>query len=311
MQAGLFENYLLVDFRDPRLESILTGLQWFGFVDQLDRVVGETQRYEFKRYSRYLAAMFHLLFASRQYTKLVFPQMLSESSFKISRSQTTLQSMMSDIKCSVRPFLNCNILIMDILPMVLEIVQPHFRSVNVQLYSDQEKELLRRVVDIMRDYNLTYRQQRSLHGQYEFVLEPPVEEIVYVSMAVNGNEKSENKAAVSHKSQLSHTAKQVIAREIELAKVRNKEPAKGGEAMQAVDKSKNSDPTSLPGSKQPISTQNFLKSRLFHSKLGHANNGDSPDSASDHSAEESRLWFKYHAGCNNAIRRSLRISDLL
>lgn len=41
-------------------------------------MVGETQLYELKRYCIYVTAVFHLLFASRQFTKLIYPQMLQE-----------------------------------------------------------------------------------------------------------------------------------------------------------------------------------------------------------------------------------------
>ena len=41
-----------------------------------------------------------------------------------------------------------------------------------QLHTPREEEELRRVLDLMVAYNLTYRQQRDAEGQYQYLLEP-------------------------------------------------------------------------------------------------------------------------------------------
>ena len=45
---------------------------------------------------------------------------------------------------------------------------------NTQLYSSREKEGLAHLVQIMINYNMTYRQERSPEGQYSYVLDPLV-----------------------------------------------------------------------------------------------------------------------------------------
>jgi len=45
-------------------------------------------------------------------------------------------------------------------------------QVNTQLYSTREKEELHQLVAVMIAYNMTYLQERSQDGQYNYVLEP-------------------------------------------------------------------------------------------------------------------------------------------
>ena len=58
--------------------------------------------------------------------------------------------------------------VFDILPNLLDIIQPNLRPVNTQLYSAREKEELKALVDTMTAYNLTYVQERSQEGQYVY-----------------------------------------------------------------------------------------------------------------------------------------------
>ena len=45
-------------------------------------------------------------------------------------------------------------------------------QVNTQLYSAREKEGLALLIKIMIAYNMTYHQERSIEGQYSYVLDP-------------------------------------------------------------------------------------------------------------------------------------------
>ena len=56
----------------------------------------------------------------------------------------------------------------DLLPHLLEIIQPNLRPVNTQLYSAREKAELKNLVDTMIGYNLAYVQERMPDGQYTY-----------------------------------------------------------------------------------------------------------------------------------------------
>lgn len=45
-------------------------------------------------------------------------------------------------------------------------------QVSMQLYSAREKEELNHVISVMIDYNLNYVQERTLEGNYVYILDP-------------------------------------------------------------------------------------------------------------------------------------------
>ena len=49
-----------------------------------------------------------------------------------------------------------------------------YLQVNTQLYSSREKADLAQLVCIMIAYNMTYHQEKTIEGQYSYVLDPYV-----------------------------------------------------------------------------------------------------------------------------------------
>jgi hypothetical protein len=54
---------------------------------------------------------------------------------KLRTNTTTIQTMLNDVIPNLRQYLNKDILILDILPYMLEILQPRLRQVNFILFS--------------------------------------------------------------------------------------------------------------------------------------------------------------------------------
>ena len=80
--------------------------------------------------------------------------------------------MMSDMSPLVRKYLNTDVVTMEVLPPLMDIIQPNLRPVNTQLYSTREKEELAQLIRVMTAYNMTYHQEKSLDGQFTYVLDP-------------------------------------------------------------------------------------------------------------------------------------------
>ncbi|KFM66212.1 Chromosome transmission fidelity protein 18-like protein, partial [Stegodyphus mimosarum] len=108
---------------------------------------------------------------------------------------------------TLKSFLNPTILLLDVFPFLLEIIKPTLRPVNTQLYSQQEKNELQRIIELMLAFNLNYRQERTPEGIYNYVLDPNIEELIKL-----GNLKP--------KRMLTYSAKQMIAREVEMEQMR-------------------------------------------------------------------------------------------
>ncbi|KAF2884920.1 hypothetical protein ILUMI_21254 [Ignelater luminosus] len=124
---------------------------------------------------------------------------------------------MKGMQPSVRAFTCSSSLKQDVLPLLSQIIVPSFRPVNLHLFTEREKEDLNRVVSIMIDYNLSYVQERMPEGNYIYTIDPNIEEATLFPGS-------------KHKRILSYFNKQLIAREIEVEKMRRTEIHKLGES---------------------------------------------------------------------------------
>lgn len=91
---------------------------------------------------------------------------------KKDQNQNILTNMFQDLSAQVRSVNSRQTLTTDVMPYILPIITPTLRPVSAQLYSIEEKQLIRRVVSVMINYNLTYRQEKTSDGAYRYVLEP-------------------------------------------------------------------------------------------------------------------------------------------
>lgn len=103
----------------------------------------------------------------------------------------------------MRKYLDDRVIILEVLPPLLQVLQLSLRPVNPQLYSAREKEELKNLIDVMLAYNITYRQVRSLEGQYNYVTDPDVEAIASFP-------------GVKQHKQFTYAAKHLIAREVNI-----------------------------------------------------------------------------------------------
>lgn len=122
----------------------------------------------------------------------------------------TVSSLLQQMCPQTRVFVQSRLLLTDVLPYLSTILQPNFRPVNTQLYSAAEKAQLFDVINTMLAFNLTYSQERSKEGQYQFTMEPNIEELVRFDNS--GTSRS-----------LGYTARQLVAREVEMERVRRSE----------------------------------------------------------------------------------------
>uniref|UniRef100_A0A8C6RRV9 CTF18, chromosome transmission fidelity factor 18 n=1 Tax=Nannospalax galili TaxID=1026970 RepID=A0A8C6RRV9_NANGA len=101
-------------------------------------------------------------------------------------------------------------LVLDTLCLLLDVLAPKLRPVSTQLYSAREKQQLSSLVGTMLAYSLTYLQERMPDGQYLYRLEPNVEKVCRFP-------------ELPARKPLTYQAKQLIAREIEVEKMRRAE----------------------------------------------------------------------------------------
>lgn len=86
------------------------------------------------------------------------------------RQIAIVSEVLRGLQPSVRSYCDRLTLILDILPILVVIIVPNFRPVNLHLYTKEEKDHMLAVVHIMIDYNLNYVQERQNDGTFVFNL---------------------------------------------------------------------------------------------------------------------------------------------
>ena len=168
MLNGVFENFLEVKFKDTQLRNVTHGLEWFCYFDCLQQHILHSQLYQVMAYMPYTFVMSHLLFASLTKAKLAYPHTSTEKKNALNRNNNLLETMVSEMVPQARQFASKTGLVRDILPNLMEIIQPNLRPVNTQLYSARAKDELKSLVTTMFHFNLNYQQVRSQEGQYQY-----------------------------------------------------------------------------------------------------------------------------------------------
>ncbi|XP_077618795.1 chromosome transmission fidelity protein 18 homolog isoform X2 [Crocuta crocuta] len=320
---GLFDNFLRLRLRDSSLGAVCTALDWLAFDDLLSQAARHGQNFQLLRYLPFLPAAFHLLFASSHVPRIAFPNSQQEAQNRMSRTQNLIQTLVLGLTPATRSRAAPQALILDALCLLLDILAPKLRPVSTQLYSAREKQQLASLVGIMLAYSLTYRQERMPDGHYVYRLEPNVEEICHFP-------------ELPARKPLTYQAKQLIAHEIEMEKMRRTEAlARAGDSPQAegapqagAGEKGTQPPTSRSHEEQRL--ERILKKAALEEQperdffgrvvIKRASALHAGDGAPDTDATERRIgtavgrsdvWFRFKEGVSNAVRRSLYIRDLL
>ncbi|KAM9372393.1 chromosome transmission fidelity protein 18 homolog [Phaethornis superciliosus] len=319
LAQGLYENFLNVKLRDSSLSSVCLALEWLGFSDLLSRAVLQGQNFQLMRYLPFLPVAFHLLFAATNVPRLSYPSSQQDALAKLQHMQNLVVAMVSGITPNARSRTGQQALVLEVLCLLLDIIAPKLRPVNTQLYSQKEKQQLAELISTMLAYNLTYHQERLPEGQYVYKLDPNLEDVCRFP-------------ELPARRQLSYQAKQLIAREIELEKMRRMEAL-----LQARNLSQ--DPRSSQGEKQrgggtvlPPNHQQHLESIIWRARVEEKPETDffgrplqrvtlapAPQGPEEEGMErqvgkavgQSDVWFRFNEGVSNAVRRNIYIRDLL
>ncbi|XP_045396998.1 chromosome transmission fidelity protein 18 homolog isoform X1 [Lemur catta] len=323
---GLFDNFLRLHPRDSSLGTVCAALDWLAFDDLLAQAAHHGQSFQLLRYVSFLPVAFHVLFARSHVPRISFPSSQQEAQNRTSQTRNLIQTLVSGMAPATRSRAAPQALVLDALCLLLDILAPKLRPVSTQLYGAREKQQLASLVGTMLAYSLTYRQERTPDGQYVYRLEPNVEEVCRFP-------------ELPARKPLTYQAKQLIAREIEVEKMRRAEAVSRAGNGPPVDRSPAGPegPLGGGGEKDACRPLRNHEQRLEH--IMRAVREEQPErdffgrvvvrSAAAPRAEDvalekdtverrmgtavgrSEVWFRFNEGVSNAVRRSLYIRDLL
>lgn len=297
---SLFDNYVITNFKDPRFELIHEGPEWLCFTDELLSTVHRLQNYSLYPYLPYVAPAFHKVFSVVPYTKMVFQNSFLEARSKQMQLSNILSSLTAEWPAQMRCFLTETTLLRDVLPWLLCIVQPVLRPVNAQLFSKEERQQLQQVIAVMSSFAITYQQTRNADGVYQYALEPNIEEVVRFP-------------GITPHQQLTYATKQLIARELEVEKMRRSDvsetPVVRSSSTGAAATSWSPKPAAAKIAEQPARACVDFFGRVIQKPL--AAPVAAASSTTCAARPPSQVWYQFKEGFSNAVRRTVRIKDLL
>lgn len=241
--------------------------------------------------------------------------------------QNLMSAMMSEIAPAIRSRIEPQSLVLDALCLLLDVISPKLRPVNTQLYSMKEKQQLADLISTMLAYNLTYHQERTMDGQYVYKLDPNVEDVCRFP-------------ELPARKPLTYQAKQLIAREIELEKIRRSENLQ--QARNAGKQNNTNKAEEKPGKESDVKPaakpatlnheqrlENIVKKTTIEEKpekdffgrqivkkvistmSANANQEERIENKIGMAVGNSHVWFRFNEGVSNAVRRNIYIKNLL
>ncbi|VDL65117.1 unnamed protein product [Nippostrongylus brasiliensis] len=232
---GLHANYLSVNLP---LKSIRAGAEAFVHYDRIMLSVGlcihyfrglleislarrpflesiqinARQDYSLMKYIGVFYMLLHTYIATHTRAKLKFPQMEQTANQKLRESRETLATVQNGLLGRH----SHSALLYDVLPILVQIVQPTIKTMNQQLYSRQEMKEIDNVVYIMADYHLTYT-PTVVNFQPQYLFQPPIDVLTMFDIS-----------DASSRNLLSNSTRQMIAEKELAAESRVEKPAAQG-----------------------------------------------------------------------------------
>ncbi|KAL6740530.1 hypothetical protein Aduo_013879 [Ancylostoma duodenale] len=165
--SGLHANYLSVNLP---MKTIRMGAEAFIYYDRIMLAVNEKQDYVLMRYIPVFYMFLHSAVATHTRAKLKFPQLEQSVNQRRRESQETLAT----VQCGLLGRHSPSALIFDVLPFLVQIVQPPIKAMNQQLYSSRELEQINGIVATMADYHLSYA-PTVVNLQAQYLFQPPID----------------------------------------------------------------------------------------------------------------------------------------
>ncbi|EDV27858.1 uncharacterized protein TRIADDRAFT_53969 [Trichoplax adhaerens] len=223
---------------------------------------------------------------------------------KIRRINYLVLNVMGEVSPTIRRNLFVSEVVMYLLPSLLEILSPAGLANNAQLHSQADKEQLLRVVNAMISYNLSYQQIRNSDGQYNYLFEPPIDEVIHYP-------------GQTQQKQLSYNIKQIIAQQVEHGKLKwhaneinelDKQQPLSKELKRDIVNTKRMPPKESKiaeilsgGGDQPFARNQDS----FLDAVSESDNKNLPEEL------KASFWYRFNEGFTNAVRRNIKMKHLL
>ncbi|XP_047032115.1 chromosome transmission fidelity protein 18 homolog [Helicoverpa zea] len=311
---GIFENYLTARV-DGRLLIAVETLSWLLLHDVINSWTLRRQNYSLYGMLPLCLARCHAALASRNPQRVKFPWQAQE----MHRKKTELEGVISSVLRgrSARVCGSRSALQLDIIPLLPHLLAPSLRSNNVQLCSESERAALRTCAGAMCDYGLQYVQQRGADGVYAFLIEPPIYSVAFFGSDEKMRPPPAIRQAIAREQQL-----EIIRRNEEMAsRVPNRgnatsTPTTKKSTIDSKEASTNKEKEArLPNHLQRLEPKAVKRNtpqvhKDFFGRIVPLSQVQRNDPVAD-VISSSSVFYHYQEGFNNAVRRNVRVKDIL
>ncbi|KAF9938682.1 hypothetical protein BGZ67_010582 [Mortierella alpina] len=320
---GCFENYPSMVFHDVAMSKVVECGDWLAFYDQLNARVSTNFEYEVGGYIAYALVNFHRFFAGSVRQKIEYPRKDYESFVAHKANESILQGMTLNLPPNTQRYFRKNNFATELLSPFLRILSPHMRPVNKQLIKPEERAVLKRLVDIMIQFQLTFVQEKTEDGQFLYRLEPSIEKLGDFSTIGLKNVLTSR-----------YAVRQLIAQEIEVEMVRRAEAVKeskmgaffssskeGSKKGASVETSGSlSTPMEVDGEKLGRDAVDFFGRVIVQPQAAGSSLDGSMTTGFDAQGaaggmvrpkKKTRIWYKFNEGFSNAVKAKVFIHELL
>ncbi|CAG9130670.1 unnamed protein product [Plutella xylostella] len=299
---GIFENYLQSRV-DSRLLIACETLSWLREYDVISAWTMKHQNYSLYGRLPLCAAACRRVLASRNQLRIKYPMQAQE----MSRKRQELESILSSVYSSRLPAVSGarRALLLDIIPLLPRVLAPSLRNPN--LCTEVERELVRSAARAMCDYGLQHTPRRTADGLYETAMEPDIYRLAFF-----GNEDAARPPPA---------VRQAIAREQQLEMIRRAEAMSKNMTCSQVDRSKKEEaskpqPPRLPNHLQRLKPKEVERvapqvHKDFFGRIVPIVESSQRTGAARDLISSSSVFYQYREGFNNAVRRSVKMIDLL
>ena len=203
---------------------------------------------------------------------------------------------------------------LDLLAPLVRVLAPPLRPTAAGLLSTEERAQLMALVELMLCFGLQYTQVQADNRQYVHRLDPPLAEF----LPRETDEQGEIVPSAIAPRELPNAVKQLLSFEIgrEIMRRSRRDAGDAGGASPAAAKgAKGAAPAGKAGPKvvtqrEPSERRDMFGRVVQAAPRKSSKRKDAPSSAETDEPKQ-LVRFKYHEGVTNAVRRAVRVQDLL
>eukprot|EP01127_Copromyxa_protea_P006870 TRINITY_DN16813_c0_g1_i1.p1 TRINITY_DN16813_c0_g1~~TRINITY_DN16813_c0_g1_i1.p1 ORF type:complete len:840 (+),score=161.92 TRINITY_DN16813_c0_g1_i1:20-2539(+) len=305
---GAYVYYPTMGYNDPMLSKTQSILEWLEFYSLLS---GNFTEHGLNKYLAYVPVAMHSMcsVAYLSSSHIQYPKQQLQLDFNIRQSRALVKNFVDGVSPHYRRFLGGLSSVNDILPYFMNIIDPVAAGRRVTSLNNDAKttEYLRAMASHYLDYGLHFKQVKGPENETLFEITPPVGTIVKFQSLVEGEEKVVLPMRICRILSYEIDKERAIRRKRQFMEHQEGDGDVEVENL-IVEEEEFIEPE--PEKEVPVVQKMGLGSWIKKPVATTSNNPKKPQTPAAPKSVP-RVYFKYHEGFTNAVKRKVYIKDFL